>query len=317
MSGPPAVSVVVCTRDRARRLEALLNSLLRQTLDLRRFEVVVVDDASSDATSTVLRRWQTGGELELRPVTGHGTGIAGARNLGWRAARSPLVAFTDDDCEVSPGWLAEGLRAAERSPGAIVQGRTLPNPAEAGRSGPFTRTQRVDRSGPFYQTCNIFYPREALVALDGFDPAFRQAGEDTDLAWRAIERGVPVHFAPQAIAYHAIEDLGALGHLRVATRWSDAVENFGLHPGLRGAVLRYGVFWKRSHALLCLAVAGLLLAGQIKPAAALALPYVRHAVARCRSTGASPLLAAYYAVHDAVEVFAAVRGGLRRRRLVI
>ena len=61
-------------------------------------------------------------------------GPAAARNEGWRAAGAPLVAFTDDDCVATPVWLEEALRAAREEPGAIVQGRTEPDPDEPGES---------------------------------------------------------------------------------------------------------------------------------------------------------------------------------------
>src|SRR3954453_18710822 len=67
--------------------------------------------------------------MELRVIRPDpGGGPAAARNEGWRAARAPLVAFTDDDCQARPGWLEAGLRAARENPGAFVQGPTEPIP---------------------------------------------------------------------------------------------------------------------------------------------------------------------------------------------
>lgn len=311
------VTVVVCTRDRARRLEALLESLRAQTLDPGRFEVVVVDDGSSDGTAGLLERETARGDLALRVLPGPGAGIAAARNIGWRAAAAPIAAFTDDDCEVTPDWLANGLRACTKWPGSIVQGRTLPMPREVDRRSLFSRTQKVETLGPFFQACNIFYPLPLLERLGGFALEFGQAGEDTDLAWRAIEDGAPVLFAEEALAYHAVEDLGPARHLRLALRWSDAMANVARHPELRRQVLTRGVFWKRSHALLLQAAAGVLVARRFRPAALLAVPYARQAARRCRVAGASPALAPYLVVHDALECYSALRGGARHGVLVI
>ena len=90
----PDVTVVVATRNRARRLEALLRSIEAQTgVDC---EVVVVDNGSTDATPELLGREWPG--LRLRPIsTEAGAGPAAARNAGWRAAQSDLVVFADDD----------------------------------------------------------------------------------------------------------------------------------------------------------------------------------------------------------------------------
>lgn len=317
VSSPPAVSVVVCTRDRPRRLAALIASLRAQTLDPGRFEVVVVDDGSHDETPALLQREQADGGLQLRVISGRQAGIADARNLGWRAAAAPIIAFTDDDCEVSSEWLEEGLRACERCPDAIVQGRTVPMPRELHRRGVFSRTQDIEHLGPFFQTCNIFYPARVLECAGGFADQFRRAGEDTDLAWRALEAGAPARFAPRALACHAVEDLGPIEHLRLTLRWSDAVANLARHPALRRQLLTHGIFWKRSHALLCAAALGALLALRFRPAALLAYPYLRHAVARCRAVGASPAFTVYLVVHDLLESYAALRGGARHGVVVI
>lgn len=317
MSVSPAITVVVCTRDRAPRLARLLASLRAQTLDSQRFEVVVVDDGSRDDTPALLQRQLASDALKLRVLDGRQAGIAEARNVGWHAAAAPIVAFTDDDCEVSPVWLSEGLRACERWPDAIIQGRTLPMPGELERRGIFSRTQEVQRLGPFFQTCNIFYPIWVLEQLGGFAREFRRAGEDTDLAWRALERRICARFAPTALAWHAVEDLGPIGHLRLTLRWSDAVANLARHPKLARELLVHRVFWKRSHALLFQAVLGALLALRLKPAALLACPYLLHALTRCRAVGASPALVTYVLVHDLLESYAAIRGGARHGVVVI
>ncbi|MGH2953102.1 MAG: glycosyltransferase family 2 protein [Solirubrobacterales bacterium] len=317
---PPAVSVVVATRDRERRLAALLRSLADQTLDESQYEVVVVDDASRDGAAALLRSEADAAGYELRPVMlPTSGGPARARNIGWRAARAPLVAFTDDDCEADPRWLERCLRAAERSPGAIVQGRTAPNPAELDRIGPFSHTRDVDGSGPWwFETCNIVYPRELLERLDGFDEGFPEAlGEDTDLGWRALAAGAERALAPEALVYHAVEDLGPVGHLRMALRGADGVLIFRRHPELRAGALRGGVLRNPAHGRLLLAAAGLALSRRWAPAALLAAPYAKQLAWRCRRVGASPALSPYYVLYDLLTMYTTARGDLRHRVLVI
>ncbi len=315
----PAVSVVVATHDRPERLAALLESLRGQSLDVDSFEVVVVDDGSGPDTAAVLERERDREGLHLNVLSrSTSAGPAVARNEGWRAARAPVVAFTDDDCEATATWLADGLAACDRAHGTPVQGQTEPNPRELDSMGPFTRTLDIPRAGPFYQTCNIFYPRELLERLGGFDESYpAPGGEDTDLAWRTLELGLDIPFAEDAVVLHAVEDLGPAGHLRVALRWSDAMYLFRRHPELRRQVFSYRVFWKESHALLAQAVLAVALARRTPPAALFALPYARHLAGRCASSRSSPAYAPYLAFHDAVETFAAVRGAIRRRVLVI
>ena len=96
-----------------------------------------------------------------------------------------------------------------------------------------------------------FYPRELLVALGGFDERFgiRPGGEDTDLAWRAINAGSETVFAPEALVLHAVERIGARGMLRLAARWSASIRVFAEHPQTRTALYR-GSFWNFWHYLM-------------------------------------------------------------------
>src|SRR5690349_14883396 len=155
----PLVSVVVPSHDRALRLRWLLNALEEQDLDA--FEVIVAHD-SADGTEAVLRDHPLAraGVLRALRFAPGSTGPAAKRNAGWRAARAPLVAFTDDDCRPPRDWLANALRAARATPGAVVQGATAPDPDERNLlfRAAHVLTQRVDPPDPWGQTCNIVYP---------------------------------------------------------------------------------------------------------------------------------------------------------------
>jgi glycosyltransferase involved in cell wall biosynthesis len=246
-------------------------------------------------------------------------GPAVARNEGWRAARAPLVAFTDDDCEADPRWLEACLAAAERAPGAVIQGRTEPNPRELDRIGLFSRTRSVDGSGPWwFETCNIAYPRELLEQLGGFDETFPEAlGEDTDLGWRALAAGARREFSDDAVVYHAVDRLPALAHLRTALLGSDGVLVFRRHPALRAGALRGGIVRNPAHVRLLLAAAGLALSRRFSPAALLGAPYLNQLAWRCRSVGASPAVAPYLVVYDLLTLYATIRGDLRHRVLIL
>ena len=315
------MSVVVATHNRAERLDALLVSLEAQTLSTDTFEVTVVDDGSTDATAAVLERAAARNGLDLRSIPRpRAGGPAAARNDGWRAARAPLVSFTDDDCVAEPGWLAELLATARAHPGAVVQGRTDPNPAELDRWGPFSRSLTVRRLGPWYQTCNILYPRELLERLDGFDASAYSGpgGEDTDLAWRALELGRETVYADDARVLHAVSRLGPLGKLRVAWRWTESMRVFARHPALRRAELKRRIFWKGSHYLLLRALVAALLPRRLWLVRRwLGLPYLWHLVDRGRQEGGGLLASPYFALHDLVELVAVVRGAVRYRVLVL
>lgn len=315
----PAISVVVPTRDRAPRLERLLGSLRAQTLGPGDFELIVVDDASADRTAAVLEAEASSGELGLQVVRHEvATGPAAARNSGWRLARAPLVAFIDDDCEATPSWLERALAAAEASPGAIVSGPTTPLPSEAAAAGPFSRTRDLPRPGPWFETCNIVYPRSLLEQLGGFDERFPDAlGEDTDLGWRGLEAGAQQVFAEDARVHHAVDRIGLLATLANSLRGADAVYVFRRHPELRRLTLRYGVVRNPALPRLCLAVAGLVAARHRRAAALLALPYARNLLARSRLDGASAGLLPFYVAEDTLRLYTSLRGSLRHRTLVL
>lgn len=310
----PAVSVVVPTRDRAGRLSALLSALARQTLPADRFEVIVVDDRSRDDTRAVLRRASGTAPFSLHALAGPGKGPAAARNAGWRAATAPLVAFTDDDCEPAPRWLEVGTESAAANPGSIIQGRTRPLPREATQLGPLSRTKWIDGPGPWFQTCNIFYPRRLLERAGGFDERFtRPFGEDTDLAWRALALGASVRFEPGALVHHAVARLGPRAFLRAALRDPDEALVFKRHPRLRREVSRLGIFKSDHHGLLMLAAVAVVVGRRHAVAVALTMPYLLHVAARCRAVPEGPALVPVVIAHDAIEVLQAGRGAVRHR----
>jgi glycosyltransferase involved in cell wall biosynthesis len=315
-----AISVVVATRDRSVSLSRLLSSLHAQTLEQDEFEVIVVDDGSCDDTSASLEReLEVGGLRLITLMHERSRGPAAARNAGWQASSGPIVAFTDDDCTADPRWLEALTLATRLHPEAIVQGRTEPPPDERDAIGPFSRTIEVTELGPFFQTCNVAYPRSMLEALGGFDEdtfGRHPGGEDTDLAWRAIEAGAEAVFAPDARVFHAVNQLGPVGGLRFPLRWSDTMAVFGRHPGMRSRLHR-GIFWKRSHELLLRALVGMVLARRVPPAALLAYPYAKDVLRRTRRRGSSPAYAPYVAMQDVVETYATIRGAARHRVFVL
>jgi glycosyltransferase involved in cell wall biosynthesis len=322
-----AVAVVAATHNRADRLAALLDALREQTL--RDFEVVIVDDASDDDTAALLAAARARGDLALT-VLRHdpGRGPAAARNAGWRAATAPIIAFTDDDCRPSPEWLEAGVAAmaaaANGTREAVVQGLTEPDPREADRLGPFTRSLNICELDHWYATANMFYSRSTLERLGGFDETTfsRPGGEDTDLAWRAIAEGVPTAFSPQARVWHAVHELGPLQRLRFATRWDETMAVFGRYPELRKLTLIRGLFWKESHYHLARTICGLLLPGRLRViglycAYRYALLLWRRAHWHGDGKGGGPLLMPYYAAENLIELVTAARGAVRYRTPVL
>jgi len=315
----PELSVVVATHERAERLEDLLAALRRQTLAPSRFEVVVVDDASYDRTPAVLAAEGARGELDLKALRRSVNGGSGlAREDGWRAARAPHVAFTDDDCVPDPDWAEAMLRACVAQPDAMVQGRTDPIAGELEAMPrwrrPFTRTVRVVEPDAAFQTCNVAYPRELLERIGGFDTDSypRYPGEDADLAWRAIAAGGNPVFAPEVRVQHAVNDLGPLGKLAHAAAWDMKI--YARNPELRRAHFAYGPFWKLTHLWLLWALVAILAPRRLDPLRGLmARRYAQSLWARGKLEGGGPLAAPYYVLFDLTEMATVIRDGVRYR----
>ncbi len=315
----PALSVVVASHDRPLRLRWLLNALVEQTLPRGEWELVVAHDSTGPETQALLETHPLAEDGTLRILrTPPHPGPADKRNAGWRAARAPHVLFTDDDCRPPADWLANALGAIERTPAAIVQGATSPDPDELGlvRAAGW-RSMQVEPPVTWAQTCNILYPRAALEATGGFDEAFpTAAGEDTDLALRARAQGFGYVGEPTMRTHHSVEVPGLRTRLRDTQRWMHVPALVKRHPELRrNFPLR--LFWKRRHALLGPALLGLALARRRPLALLLVLPWARLAAP---SYGTGPRARARQALElpvnalvDLGEVLALARGSIRHR----
>jgi glycosyltransferase involved in cell wall biosynthesis len=323
----PDVSVVVPSHDRPLRLRWLLNALEEQTFPAERWELVVVHDSRGEETAELLATHPLRERVEMRTrQLEPGTGTpARQRNVGWRMARAPLIAFTDDDCRPEPGWLEALVRAAASGEaGAIVQGAARPDPNEIELlAAPHARTLNVDPPDDFGQTCNIAYPRELLERLGGFDEIFAlAAGEDTDLLWRAREAGAPHVAAPESVVYHAVEAFTALGLARRSGKWLDLPAVARRHPELRARFPFGGRFWRDRHMWLLASIAGGLVTRRATVAALLAVPYLRWALsadaeARPRGRARAAAEVPGRVLVDLSEIRVLVRGSIRHRTVFL
>jgi len=321
-AGAPDVSVAVASRERPVRLRWLLNALAGQTLGRERWEVVVAYDSRGPESEALLSEHPLAVDGTLRHLTfAPGAGASEKRNAAWRAARAPLIVFTDDDCRPPADWLERVLEAAAAHPGAIVQGSTEPDPDEVPvlRASPWPHTNRVEPPTVWAETCNIVYPRSVLERMGGFDPILT-AGEDTDLALRARAEGVPLVAAPATVTYHAVDDLWLGARLRSAARWEDLARVLKRHPELRRSL--YGhVWWKREHATLMALALGAALGRRHRLALGLALPWLSPALTWRGYSGRGFVRALSElpgrAAIDLAETMVLARASIRHRTLLL
>jgi GT2 family glycosyltransferase len=197
----PTVSVVVCTHNGAATLADCLEGVA--ALRYPRFETIVVDDGSTDASAEIAATFGA------RVISTESQGLSAARNTGLAAACGELVAYLDDDARPDPDWLAYLAAGFAATGHAAIGG---PNVAPAG-DGAVAACVANAPGGPVHVLvsdteaehlpgCNMAFRREALAAAGGFDPRFRTAGDDVDLCWRLRERGETLGFHPAALVWH-------------------------------------------------------------------------------------------------------------------
>ena len=198
-------SVVIATFNRRELLLRVLEAMQRQTLDPSRFEIVIIDDGSSDGSAKALEG------SRARVFSQPNRGPAAARNLGIREARGRWVVMTDDDTLPVPTWLESLEEAVAQHPEWVgVEGRTsCPDPDALGH---WVENLR----GRQYITANIAYRRDLLVEIGGLDESFPHPKcEDTELAWRCLQRG-PIGFWPSMEVLHPNRPQPLTGWLRSA-----------------------------------------------------------------------------------------------------
>lgn len=214
MAAPLTISVVLPTYNRRERLERALTALKRQSLPADRFEVIVVNDGSTDDTAAWLATAEHGVHA-IRVVNQKNGGPARARNAGVAAAQNELILFIDDDVEATPELLAEHVRSHEAEPNAVVIGplaslEHYPQPWVAWEQAKlelqYAAMLRGDWEPTFRQfwTGNASVARQAIQDAGGFDTTFLRA-EDIELGRRLHERGLVFRFNPKARGLHHAE----------------------------------------------------------------------------------------------------------------
>ena len=222
----PKVSVIVCSRNGARTVRDTFEGLRK--LDYPDFEVIVVNDGSSDDTALLARQYgfpvigtSSRGLRSALPgmengrdwvITQPNRGLANARNLGLEAATGQIVAYIDDDAYPDPHWLSYLVAAFLNPRTEQYAGVGGPNLAPPG-DGPIADCVAHAPGGPIHVLltnqkaehipgCNMAFRRVALKMIGGFDPQFHVAGDDVDVCWRLQHAGWSLGFSPAAVVWH-------------------------------------------------------------------------------------------------------------------
>lgn len=198
----PKVSVIVCSYNGAKTLEACLESL--QHLNYPDYEVVMVDDGSKDNTQEIVKKFPS-----VVSIVQPNMGLSYARNAGAAAASGDVFAYTDSDCMADPDWLYYMVGTLLSGDYGGVGGPNISPPAvdwvqaavAAAPGGP-SHVLLTDVVAEHIPGCNMAFHRWAFEKVGGFDVEYRKAGDDVDFCWRLQQEGQVIAFSPSAIVWH-------------------------------------------------------------------------------------------------------------------
>jgi lipopolysaccharide/colanic/teichoic acid biosynthesis glycosyltransferase/glycosyltransferase involved in cell wall biosynthesis len=196
-------SVIIPAYNAAQTIEECIEALLKQSVPREEYDVIVVDDGSTDGTATLARSYG------VRVLTQHHCGPAAARNAGAGQATGEVLLFTDADCAPMPTWIEEMTKPFSDPEVAGVKGTYLTRQRELvarfvqieyeDKYDRMARQERID----FVDTYSAGYRRDIFLANGGFDTTFLTASvEDQELSFRLARKGYKMVFAPQARVVH-------------------------------------------------------------------------------------------------------------------
>ena len=197
----PFISVIVCSYNGSATIRECLSEILK--LDYPTFEVIVVDDGSTDGLPEIVK------EFPVKLFSYPNNGLSHARNTGMHHATGEILAYIDDDAFPDPHWLQYLAYAFRNSDHACIGGPNIA-PSDDGfiatcvanaPGGP-VHVLLSDEIAEHVPGCNMSFRKDELMKIGGFDPVFRSAGDDVDVCWRIQNSGKTVGFHPSALVWH-------------------------------------------------------------------------------------------------------------------
>jgi glycosyltransferase involved in cell wall biosynthesis len=265
----PFVSVIIPTHNRRNTLKTTVESLLNQSYSKDHFEIIIVDNASTDGTQNLIESFQRNIPIKLKYYMKSDEGPGISRNFAISKATGSIIAFTEDDCVSDNQWIEKGVSKMVEGVG-LVQGMTLPSPHQTRTT--FSRTQEILRENGLYHLCNTFYRKAALKQVNELSPDFigkdcfgriMMSGEDTDLAWKVKKQGWKSVFADDAVVYHYVFKVNPLKYILSYRKcqlffytWPNLIKK---HPEIRKNVFYYRVFRTKENAIFTLSLVSMIL----------------------------------------------------------
>ena len=232
-------TIQLCTFNRAALLERVLDACFEQTVPSGTYEVVLVNDGSTDGTQAVIDRARARAACSFTVIDQPNSGLAKGRNAGIAAASGERIIFIDDDVLPLPDFVQEHLRSHDAHPLAIVRGAAIN--VESFEELPPPVWTVANYSGNYFWTTNVSVPLKTIRAIGGFNEEFAEYGwEDIDVGLRLRFAGVKAVFNKRALAYHykprprtgSVEKMIRQAQAQART----AVQLERLHPHWRAAL---------------------------------------------------------------------------------
>ena len=198
-------SVIICTHNGAERMDECLRAVYR--MNYPRFEVIVVDDGSSDHLAEIVQRFPRVKFIQIEH-----SGLSAARNAGAAAASGEFLAYTDDDCQPDSAWLFWLADAFEKHDWALCGGPNLPplplssndvdEAVVASSPGAPSHVLVTDQKAEHIPGCNLVVRKSVFDEVGGFSETYRVAGDDVDFCWRLGDAGYTLGFCGAAFVWH-------------------------------------------------------------------------------------------------------------------
>ena len=202
MQDQPFVSIIVPVFNGEKTIEKCIQSLLNLHYPKDKYEIIIVDNNSTDNTRQIVEKYPVKLLLETK------RGSYAARNTGIKAAKGDFLAFTDSDCIADENWLKHLIKNFDDDEVGGVGGKVVAyNPVTfveqyiAKFSGDLDQETFVRYKKPFIITANAMYKRDVLDKVGLFDESLLSGG-DMDMGWRVFEKGFKIVYEPKAIVYH-------------------------------------------------------------------------------------------------------------------
>jgi glycosyltransferase involved in cell wall biosynthesis len=194
-------TIQLCTYNRSALLERVLDACFEQTTPRDDYEIVLVNDGSTDDTPAVIERARARATCAFVVVNQPNSGLAKGRNAGIAHASGERIIFIDDDVLPLPNFVEEHLRTEAAHPLAIVRGGAIN--VESFDDLPVPLWTIKDYSGNYFWTTNVSVPLATIREIGGFNESFSEYGwEDIDVGLRLRFRGTKAVFNPKALVYH-------------------------------------------------------------------------------------------------------------------